>query len=644
MLPNFLMSAWLIRPWNQDTMAVLRQASPLKEVELTHTTLYPGERFMKAFGRIGMLVLFLASSRLGGFAQSNIITTYAGTGTAGFSGDGGAATAARLWNPIGVAIDAADNLYISDSNNHRIRKITAAGVISTVAGNGASSGALGDGGLATTVPLGSLYGVAVDAAGNLYFAELNNNRVRKVNTAGVISTVAGNGTQGFSGDGGPATAAQFYYPFGVVVDAAGNLYISDINNNRVRKVNTSGVISTVAGNGSQSLSGDGAPATAAGMVGPSGLAMDAAGNLYIAEMGGRIRKVTKEGVISTVAGNGTAGFGGDGGVASAAQLNQPRGVAVDSVGNLYLADWGNNRIRKVTKEGVISTVAGNGTAGFGGDGGVATAAQLNQPWGVAVGSGNSLYIVDFGNSRIRKLGNSDLLFFPQIAVGAGYSTHFTITNTGATAATGNLILTNANGEAFVVSGTLTDSSGVAHPASSGSVFALTIPSGGTVFLSAAGLSSSSPIQVGWGSLESSGGSLSAVASYEGMVGTTMQTTVGILHSQLVQYATMPVDNDNSKGKKMVYAMANPSRQTISIKLALVGQDGTVVDDTVAVSLGPGEQKARYFSQDLGLASFKGSLVFRVQGGTTFVVVGLLYKGDLLTAIPVIPGKAPGIPD
>jgi sugar lactone lactonase YvrE len=597
---------------------------------------------MKIISRIGLTFLLLSAANLDCFAQSGIITTYAGNGGPGFSGDGGQAKAAQMGMPNGVVTDSAGNLYIADSRNNRIRKITPAGIISTVAGNG-TQGFSGDGGSALAAQFGSIYDMAVDAAGNLYVADMINNRIRKITPAGIISTVAGNGTQGFSGDGGPALAAQLYYPFGVAVDSAGNLYFSDINNNRVRKVTPAGIISTVAGIGTQGWGGDGGPATAARLIGPSGLALDSSGNLYIAEIGGNcIRKVTVDGLISTVAGNGMKGFGGDGGPATNAQMYQPRGVAVDSAFNIYIADSFNSRVRKVTPSGVITTVAGNGTAGFSGDGGLATATQISQPHDVAVDSAGYLYIADADNNRIRRV--SDMLFFPQVAVGGGYTTIFTVTNTGATVATGILRLTGKMGEPFVVKAAVIDSSGVTQPSFSGSAFPLTIPSGGTVFLSAVGLTASSLVQTGWGQLESAGGSLSAVASYENVVAGIMQTTVGILHSQIVPYATMPVDNDSTHGKEIVYAIANPGSQAISIKLALVGQDGVVVDDRMTVTLGPGEQRASYFWQDLGRALFKGSLVLRGQGGATFIVLGLLYKQNLLTAIPVILGKAPGIPD
>ena len=332
--------------------------------------------------------------------SAGVITTVAGDGTLGYSGDGGAAAAAQLSAPTGVTLDAAGNLYIADGLNHRIRKVDSAGGISTVAGGGP----VGDGGAAVAAQLFSPSGVALDGAGNLYIADQGNNRIRKVDSAGVISTVAGDGTLGYSGDGGPATAARLFSPDGVASDGAGNLYIADQLNQRIRKVDSDGNITTVAGDGTPSYSGDGGPAVAAQLFAPSGVALDGAGNLYIADtLNQRIRKVDTAGVITTVAGDGTQDFGGDGGAATAAQLFFPWGVALDGVGNLYIADAGNSRIRKVGAAGVISTVAGDGTFGYSGDGGPAGAAQLFAPYGVALDGAGNLYIADNLNHRIRKV-------------------------------------------------------------------------------------------------------------------------------------------------------------------------------------------------------------------------------------------------
>ena len=331
------------------------------------------------------------------FGQTYTINTLAGNGTAGYSGDTGPATSAQLSYPQGIALDAADNMYIADTYNNRIRKVSN-GVIITVAGGGTSRS---DNISATSAALNQPSGVAVDAAGNLYIADSGNNVIRKVSN-GVITTVAGNGTAGFSGDNGPATSAQLYNPDGVAVDSAGNLYIADMNNSRIRKV-SNGVITTVAGTGTAGFSGDNGPVARAQLDSPDGVAVDAAGNLYIADMDNNVIRKVSNGVIYTVAGNGTAGFSGDNGPATSAQLYIPTGVAVDTAGNLYIADHQNDRIRKVSN-GVITTVAGNGTLGYNGDDIPATSAALGWPYGAAVdASGDVFFSESSGLSRIRVL-------------------------------------------------------------------------------------------------------------------------------------------------------------------------------------------------------------------------------------------------
>jgi sugar lactone lactonase YvrE len=337
---------------------------------------------------------------------TGILSTVAGTGSGGIQGEGGPATAARVYNPLQMAVDAAGNVYFADYYNDRVRKLTVAtGILSTVAGS-ATTAYGGDGGLATAAQLNYPQAVAVDSSGSLYIADSNNNRLRKVSTpvkTMQLSTVAGTGTPGYNGDG-EATGAQLYYPQGVAVDSAGNVYISDSSDNRIRKV-SGGVISTVAGTGVGGFSGEGGPATAARVYSPLGLAIDGSGNLFFADYyNNRIRKVAVgSGIITTVAGSGaTAAV--DNVVATASGLNSPTAVAVDSSGNLYIADYQNHRIRKVAAgSNTITTVAGNGTAGVGGDGGLATAAQLNYPQGIAVDSAGNLYIGDTNNHRIRKV-------------------------------------------------------------------------------------------------------------------------------------------------------------------------------------------------------------------------------------------------
>jgi trimeric autotransporter adhesin len=338
--------------------------------------------------------------------STGIITTVAGTGSYGYSGDGGLATSATFISPNGVAVDASGNIYITDSGNYRIRLVTkSTGIITTVAGTG-SFGDSGEGGLATSAALSRPYGVAVDASGNMYIADSGNERIRLVTkSTGIITTVAGDVTYGYSGDGGLATSAALYYPSGVAVDASGNMYIADTDNKRIRLVTKStGIITTVAGNGTRGYSGDGGLATSATLDDPSGVAVDASGNMYIADTDNkRIRLVTKStGIITTVAGNGTRGYGGDGGLATSVALRRPSGVAVDASGNIYIADDENLRIRLVTKStGIITTVAGTGSYGYSGDGGLATSATFISPNGVAVDASGNIYIADTYNYRIR---------------------------------------------------------------------------------------------------------------------------------------------------------------------------------------------------------------------------------------------------
>jgi len=352
----------------------------------------------------------IAITVTGATSNSPNIYTYAGNGTKGYTGDGGPALSAELWWPSGEAMDAAGNLYFADIVNSRIRKVDAAtGIITSIAGNG-GVGYGGDGGPATNAEFSSLQGVSFDAAGNLYIADEGNNRVRKINaTTGIITTVAGNGTAGFSGDGGLATNAELDGPDAVVSDAAGDLFFSDLQNNRVRRVDAAtGIITTVAGNGGVRFSGDGGAATSATLWSPYGVGLDGAGNLYIMDNGNnRLRKVTKTtGIISTVAGNGAQGFGGDGGPATSATLNAPGGdVAVDSAGDIYFEDSGNNRVRRVDgTTGIITTLAGDGAPSYGGDGGPANLAELQSPSGLVFDSANNLYVGDTLNMRVRVVG------------------------------------------------------------------------------------------------------------------------------------------------------------------------------------------------------------------------------------------------
>jgi trimeric autotransporter adhesin len=418
----------------------------------------------------------------------------AGTGTSGYSGDGGPANKAQLWYPAGLALDAAGALYIADSRNKRIRKV-AGGTINTVLGEGVprlgnfrfftlsspagialdrtgnlyaadstrvaklapdgtavllpvaardisldAGGALyaaagefirtldpdgqvrivagcgrytnyGDGSPATLARLYRPFGIVLDAGGNLYVADQANNRVRRIDPSGTIRAFAGTGSAGFSGEEGPATAAQLNSPSGLAAAPDGSLFVSDTRNHRVRLIDTSGRIRTVAGGGEPAFAGDGLIAIEAQLSSPEGLALDVTGTLYIADRDNhRIRALSPDGVIRTVAGSGAKGGDGDGGPALLSELNTPRGVAVDAAGNLYIADSGNHRVRRVTPDGFIETIAGNGLRGFDGDGGSAQAALLDSPIAVAFEPGTGdLLIADAGNHRIRRVTQDGLI-------------------------------------------------------------------------------------------------------------------------------------------------------------------------------------------------------------------------------------------
>ena len=358
------------------------------------------------------------------WAQSGILSTVAGNGSPAYAGDGVAALSASLTfaptrqEPGGpdineldqymqLAMDGAGNLWIADNGNHRVRRLAPNGIITTAAGSGVR-GFAGDGLQARAAALWGPSAVAVDPRdGAVYIADQQNNRLRRVTPEGVITTVAGNGQHLLYASGVAPTSSPLDWPSGLAIDASGVLYFSEVHSHRVAKISGNRIV-TIAGDGFEGVTGDNGPAASARLRFPAGLAMDARGNLFIADQRNhRVRRVAPDGTITTMAGTGngrnTGGYGGDGGPATSAQLNNPVAVAVDARGNLYIADMLNHRVRRVGANGIITTVAGNGRPGFSGDGGPAPSGQLNFPAGVSVDAGGNVYITDWQNYRVRKV-------------------------------------------------------------------------------------------------------------------------------------------------------------------------------------------------------------------------------------------------
>ena len=389
---------------------------------------------------------------------SGIVSTFAGNGAKGYSGNGGPATMASLCNPMGVATDRFGNVYVSEQSNCVVRKINSAGIITLFAGND-TLGFSGDNGPATNAKLNIPIGICTDNSGNVYIADYSNNRIRKVDVSGTITTFAGNGTAAFSGDGLSATGASVKQPAAVGFDLSGNCFIVDQGNVRIRKVNTSGIISTIAGAGTLGSSPDGTPATAAVFSYPSAVSINASGTVYFTDKtnglvryidnlgflrtfagGGphypgdgltadsvsmfrpsgiafdrygnlgisigedhRVAKVNTSGIFNTMAGNLTNLIAGEGGPATAAQVYQPWGVTVDNSGNIFVSEYSNHIIVKINNAGIASRYAGTGQQGFAGDGGPATAAKLFDPRGVVTDNAGNLFVTDHGNHRIRKI-------------------------------------------------------------------------------------------------------------------------------------------------------------------------------------------------------------------------------------------------
>jgi sugar lactone lactonase YvrE len=397
-----------VSPWDHAPL------NDRREYDVSTLSRRAGRSSRAAFGTVtALLLLRLLLVGVPSYSAGNVITTVAGGGLRGFGGDGGPATAARLDEPRTMSFDPAGNMYIADTFNHVVRKVTPAGVITTVAGHypgrtrvseeNCPSYLSGDGGPATSASLRCPHSVVVDTEGRLVIADSGNNRIRRVDAAGIITTIAGTGDTGFAGDGGPATRARLKDPKGIAIDRDGNLLIADSLNHRIRKVDRAGIITTVAGTGMPADSGDGGPAVLASLTRPRTVDVAPDGAILVAEpWANRIRRIDAAGIITTIAGTGAEGFSGDGGPATKATLNTPRGVTADSAGNVYIADSLNDRIRRVDPQGIITTIAGGSAHAFGGDGGQATLAFLAGPRAVAVHNGD-LYVADTYNFRIRRI-------------------------------------------------------------------------------------------------------------------------------------------------------------------------------------------------------------------------------------------------
>lgn len=328
--------------------------------------------------------------------------TIAGNGTSGFSGDGGAAIQAQLRFPAGLAMDAQNRLYVADSLNNRIRRLEN-GILTTVAGSGIY-GFAGDGGSAINAQFRNPTALSISNDGSIFVSDSNNHRIRKIATNGVISTIAGTGEFGFSGDNGSANVAQLNVPQGISVDRAGNLYIADTNNHRIRRVDTSGRITTFAGIGTAGFSGDGDFAALSQLNQPTSVRINSVGEIFIADSGNhRLRKIDASGIIRTVAGSGNSGFAGDNALAINALLNYPRGISFDRDGNIYFADSNNHRIRKIDLNNKISTIAGSGSAGFAGDGNTALSVLFNNPTDILIDNSGNLFVADYANQRVRRI-------------------------------------------------------------------------------------------------------------------------------------------------------------------------------------------------------------------------------------------------
>ncbi len=400
------------------------------------------------------IMLIFAAIVLGNSAFAQVITTIAGNNTPGYTGDGYAATNATLDGPAHIVVDHYGNTYFTDYYNNVIRKIDTSGIIKTFAGTG-TPGYGGDNGSALSAMFNGPNGLSTDKYGNLYVADQYNSAIRKIDTSGIITTVAGTGTAGYNGENIPATSAMLNNPTCVIVDDSGKLYIADIFNERLRVVKTLGMITSIAGTGAQGYSGDNGPATAATFDGLGHLDFDKAGNLYVIDQSNQlVRKIDMAGIVTTFAGNGVQGYSSDGIPATASELNNPSNTVFDYSGRLFICDSYNNRIRRVDSTGVIYTAVGNGVSGYMGDLGLATSAELNQPWGLTFDDCGNLYIGDAMNNVVRKV--TYFTGMPAIngpmTIGTGWSINLSIALGGGTWSSGSPSIATVGSSTGVVTG------------------------------------------------------------------------------------------------------------------------------------------------------------------------------------------------
>jgi sugar lactone lactonase YvrE len=569
------------------------------------------------------------------------VTTFAGNGIGGYSGDGGPAASAEINNVTGLAADPAGNIYLADQSNNRVRKVGTNGVISTFAGTGVA-GFSGDNGPALLAQLNGPIGVCVAPNGTVYVNDINNRRVRAISPSGMITTVAGNGGTTSSGDGGPATAASMILPIRCTVDPTGNLYIADQGANKIRKVDTSGNITTFAGTGTQSFSGDGGPATAATFNNPTWVLSDSSGNIYVSDQSNeRVREITTNGNINTVAGNGINAFSGDNGPATSASLNFPGGLALDSAGSLYIVDPGNERIRKVTG-GVITTVAGNGLAGYSGDGGAPLQAEFNNPFALAIDSAANLYIGDINNNRVRELTglasggstNSQSYYFSDLVFGGSFQTTLTYINYSPQSVSCITNFYSDSGTSLAIPfSDQTGSSRTDTLAPGGSLHVQTIASlSAAVTEGWAQASCSGPIEAGLLYRLYSGGTAISEASINAE---TAPTSV---------FATFAQSAVSSTG----IAYANPSTtQSATITLLAYNTGGSLLGSHI-VTLGPLAHGSSNVGTWLGQANFTGfvaitstsPIISLSLNAEAYPIFSSLPPGDLPSTTKLV-GSAPG---